>query len=459
LVNKLAYAHLYNVSTLGDVVTSIYRPIATLMIVNIYAPLRMSSKNRWGVAILLTFIVGQHSLGMLHAADEKPVTLKAVTSFPGGSGDATSIDQVKRTIRIRPSKLPDRGWSCWWYFHVTGIRPGEEIKIELSGDSFTLADQPTFSLDNKTWQHGPAGKREQGKISYNLKIDGSQAWFAWGPPFTSCDATQLIRSAEQKSKAANSFELCKSRDSRAVQALRIESNANNSAGKANTSPYGVWIVARQHAWESGSSWVCRGLTEWLLSDDPRAAELRSKAEFNIVPIMDLDNVERGAGGKEEKPQDHNRDWTDEPYHPAVAAVQKKILEQNKAGRLDLFIDLHNPGPGDKSSFFFISPRSILAEEGWANVDRFLNAANAEMRGPLPLRGPMRESGPSYDARWQQIGKNWVTMHASPHVVSVTLETTWNTPQATTDGYLTTGRELGQAIERYFRERPRKLTAE
>jgi hypothetical protein len=393
------------------------------------------------------------------AADESALQLHVATNFPGGSGEVQSIDQRQRIIRIHPSALPERGWSCWWYFHVSGIRKGEETKIELSGDNFALADQPTFSLDNRTWQHGPAGKREPGKMIYTVKIDGPKAWFAWGVPFTGSDASQAIRSAVDRCNTAKSFELCKSRDGRSVQGLRIPPELKNLEAKTNSPPYGIWIVARQHAWESGSSWVCRGLVEWLVSDDPRAVELRSKAEFNIVPIVDLDNVERGAGGKEEKPQDHNRDWTDAPYHPAIAALQQKIAEQNNAGRLDMFIDLHNPGPGDKSSFFFISPRSILAEEGWANVDHFLNAANLEMIGPLPVRAPMRESGPGYDARWQQIGKNWVTMHSARHVVSITLETAWNTPNGTADGFLKTGQELGQTIERYFRERPKKATTE
>ena len=36
---------------------------------------------------------------------------------------------------------------------------------------------------------------------------------------------------------------------------------------------------------------------------------------------------------------------------------------------------------------------------------------------------------------------------------------WNSPEATTDGYLTMGRQLGLAIERYFREPPKKPLAE
>ncbi len=303
------------------------------------------------------------------------------------------------------------------------------------------------------------GERKTGGIVYKQPIDAAQAWFAWGPPFTGDDAVELIRTATEKCGEAKSFELCQSRGGRTVLGLEISPTASKHAAPSPSAPHGVWIVARQHAWESGGSWVCRGLVQWLVSDDPRAVSLRGKAAFHIVPVMDIDNVTVGAGGKEEKPQDHNRDWTDEPYHPAVAAAQREILRENSAGKFDLFIDLHNPGPGDRSSFFFISPRSILSDAGWTNIQTFLQVAQAEMIGPLPVRGPARESGPGYDARWRQIGKNWVTEHTDGHVVSVTLETAWNTSDGTTDGYLTTGKQLGLAIERYFRDPSKRPTTE
>ena len=137
--------------------------------------------------------------------------------------------------------------------------------------------------------------------------------------------------------------------------------------------HGIWIQARQHAWESGSSWVCRGLVEWLVSDDDRAERLRKTSTIVIVPIMDMDNVTIGAGGKNEKPHDHNRDWGDEPHFPAVRAAMKKISAMNDDGSFDLFVDLHNPGAASKRPFFYVTPRKLLNAEGQGNVDRFLAA--------------------------------------------------------------------------------------
>ena len=82
-------------------------------------------------------------------------------------------------------------------------------------------------------------------------------------------------------------------------------------------PKGVWIQARQHAWESGSSWVGKGLLDWAVSQDPLAVQLRRSTTIHFVPIMDVDSVAEGAGGKDAVPRVHNRDWDASPVYPEV----------------------------------------------------------------------------------------------------------------------------------------------
>ncbi len=66
--------------------------------------------------------------------------------------------------------------------------------------------------------------------------------------------------------------------------------------------------------------------------------------------MDVDSAVKGYSGKMQHPQDHNRDWTDKPYWPAVSAAQNSLKEMIKEDQLDIFVDLH--GPGDRSHTFF-----------------------------------------------------------------------------------------------------------
>jgi hypothetical protein len=343
--------------------------------------------------------------------------------FPGGSVRVESIEG--RVIKVLPALHLDRGWTCWWYFKVEGATAGEALTVDVGGGVWATPDRAVVSADDKAWAHTAPGKRTKDRISYQVEAPASTFWLAWGPPFTLRHARELL--------GERAFELCKSRDGHSVPALRI---------KEGEPKYAIWVQAGQHAWESGARWVGRGFCEWLTSD--AAAEFRKTTEVVFVPIMDVDNVERGAGGKEGKPQDHNRDWTADPHWPEVRAAQAGI--QAMGSRFRLFVDLHNPGPGDKSPFFFTSPPELLRER--SGLDVFLEGARAEITGPLAATGKTRESGPSYDKNWDKISKNWVSKTTG--AVAVTLETTWNSPHSTTENYRRVGRELGCAIERFLR---------
>jgi hypothetical protein len=403
-------------------------------------------KSFWVLVLLVlclpAAVVPRVARGKALAAD----SLKVDTDFPGGSAKVEEIDQDGRTLRLLPGGPPERGWVCWWYVKVEGIRKGETLTLDVGGGVWATPDRAFYSLDNKEWRPLEAGERGKDRITYKQRIDATTAWFAWGPPFVLAHAKELTEQAAKTCTHARAFELCKSKDDRAVPALRVA-----QPGAKEDERLGVWVQARQHAWESGSSWVCRGFVEWLVSDDPRAEALRKKATVTVVPTMDLDSVERGAGGKSQKPHDHNRDWGDRPVWPEVRAAMDQIREQSKAGRFDLFVDLHNPAPGDREPFFFVPPADILGPQGRRNLDRFLEAASKEITGPLKLAAKPRESGAKYDPEWKKISGNWVARNAPGHAVSACLETTWNTPQSTPENYRRVGRELGLAIERYLRE--------
>ena len=377
--------------------------------------------------------------------------LKVIADFPGGSARVEGIDQQNRVVHVLPSLHVDRGWVCWWYFKLEGVQKCETITLDVGGGVWATPDRASYSLDNIEWKSTPPGKREKDRIVYRLQVDAETVWLAWGPSFVLKHAQELVQRGARTSKYATALELCKSREGKAVPMLRVE-----QPGAKADERLGIWVQARQHAWESGSSWVCKGFVEWLLSDDAAAETLRKKATIHIVPIMDVDNVERGAGGKNQKPHDHNRDWSDKPVHLEVQAAQKQIADLHRAGRFDLFIDLHNPGASDKQPFFFVSPPELLSVAGRRNLDAFLEAGRTEMIGPLKIAPKPRESGANYDKMWKTISKNWVTALTRNHAVAVTLETSWNTPESTTGGYQRVGRELGLAIERYFREMTRAI---
>lgn len=367
------------------------------------------------------------------------------TNFPGGSGVVESLDQTTRTLTIRPTPHKDAGWECWWNFELSGVTPGEELTLTVQSMAFGLAGRASYSYDGKTWQHTPRGTLEKGRITYKLKFDREKVWLAWGPPFQLSDADALIERTLERKVGATKFELARTKGDKPVPALRWDPPAREDM-KRN----GIWLQARQHAWESGSSWVGAGLVDWLASDDADAKSLRETTRIVYVPIMDVDNVERGAGGKDQKPHDHNRDWSAEPVFTAVRAAQKGIQEMDEAGEFNLFIDLHNPAPDDAKPFFYAVPANLLSAERAGNQTQWLKAAEEFLGAEkLGLAKNIKESGPGYHPLWRQISKTWVVHNTRDSVVAVTLETSWNTPHSTQEGYQAYGRALGKAIHAHL----------
>lgn len=390
--------------------------------------------------------------------------LKVSTDFEGGSAIVESIDAAAHMVRLMPGGDPQRGWPCWWYVRIDGLERGEQLTLNLGGSNkparndgketgrpiaagWAMPMKAAVSSDNEKWEQSLPGKRDQSRMLYQITGTGGPMWVAWGPPFTSRNTDALIAEVEKRLPSAKGFELSQTREQRPVRGLRI-TEARDPA------PRGVWVQARQHAWESGASWVARGFAEWLAGDDAEARWLRANAEVVIVPVMDVDNVATGNGGKESAPRDHNRDWDDQPIHPEVAAAQRTLAEWGKAGRLDVFLELHNPGYADLRPFFFAGPEDLLTDLGRKNRADFLKIACAHIADPLALEEAIRITGPSYHPLWKQISTQWVTAHGNPQTFAGCLETAWNTPHSNTEGYRTVGRQLGRAVAEYLQKHPK-----
>ena len=393
--------------------------------------------------------------------------LSVASDFEGASVSVIEIDNAARSIGFTPGGDPVRGWPCWWFFRVQGITPGETITLRLRGSTATAAvaggplakplapswampDQATFSTDGKTWRHTERGTRRDGVMIYTVKPDTSSVFVAWGPPYTPTTAAEFVREMSRKSPYAKAEELCRSREDRAVPLLRVQ-----EGGRKKEQRFGVWVQARQHAWESGSSWVAQGFGERLLSDEADAAWLRQHAEIFLVPIMDVDNTATGNGGKDARPQDHNRDWSSQPHWNEVVAAKEIVSGLIKDGRMDVFLDLHNPAPGDPT-FFYTLDNSTMKEPTIGLRDRFIELAYgriSKIKPLIPMSTKPKTTGPSYHPLWRQISTNWVSMNGNPHTVSLCLETIWNYKNSTIEGYRAVGANLAAAVREYLAERP------
>lgn len=105
---------------------------------------------------------------------------------------------------------------------------------------------------------------------------------------------------------------------------------------------GVVLTARIHPGESNSSWMMKGVIDFLISSDPEANELRNKYVFKIVPMLNPDGVINGNYRCSLAGCDLNRRWKypSEILHPTVYNCKKLILRLAEDRPLALYCDLH-----------------------------------------------------------------------------------------------------------------------
>ena len=384
--------------------------------------------------------------------------LRVMTDFEGGNAEVVRLDQATKMLRIMPELREGRGWPCWWLFKVDGLTPGEEFTLEVQAQTKPFRDktvlaaawcqpkQAWISADGTTWKPSAKGTLSADKVmSYTIKAEAATMSLAWGPPFVPSDAEKLLTDVAAKLPEARRFELAKTRDGRPVHGIRIGDEG---------APHQVWVGSRQHAWEAGGSQVGRGFIRWYASDE--AAALRAKTCLHYIPIMDVDNATLGAGGKEAVPRDHNRDWAAEPIYPEVAAAQKMIREIHAKHGLDVFIDLHNPGANDP--IFFFGPFAFERMTGiqQRNYQRWIDLAAANITEPMPVQPKYRfATYVTTDEERGRMSSGWVRANTGESTISVTLETGWNSPLMSVEGYGKVGAGLGRSLAAYIGENPRR----
>jgi hypothetical protein len=358
---------------------------------------------------------------------------KVHADFPGGAVNVLALDPDAGVIRFQPPDIPGGGWKKWWYFKVTGIEPGRTVRLETREPA-----TPVFSPDGKSWRFmsAKAGQR----------IEAAEAYFAWYVPFLPADSDALLDRAVKACPDATCFDLCRSEDGLPVPGLRV-----SQPGTPQAQRLGIWVQARQHAWEVGGSWTAAGLVEWLVSADPSAKALRQAADVTVIPIVDVDSVVKGRGGKDQKPHDHNRDWSDAPHWKAVRAAQGELKALDAAGRLHVFLDLHDPGYGGGLQIF-CNQFSRMSGVRKANTERLINRFADEMKA-LGDSWPYKGVNDAGYLTGRPAAGLWVRRTCREHVVSFTPEIPVGPPPGATDvappsPHLRLGAALGRALARY-----------
>jgi hypothetical protein len=117
----------------------------------------------------------------------------------------------------------------------------------------------------------------------------------------------------------------------------------------------VWLQARQHAWEAGTSQVLEGALRFITSEDPKAAELRRRVIFKFTPMVDPDGCAGGGVRFNANGYDVNRHWDEVDLRdkeklrlmPEIWYVKHAVYAQmDSAHPIDLLVNMHNEEEGE-----------------------------------------------------------------------------------------------------------------
>ncbi len=286
----------------------------------------------------------------------KPVLFN--TAFESGSiGLIEKISDTEFRLHIR-GQQDSRGrnrQATWFYFRMGDVA-GRELTIRLASWKGEYNDRPAnsptgewfrpvFSDDNRTWTHVPQATwdKEKDELTFTIKARSDTLWLAHIPPYPHTRLLGLL--AEVESKPHTRVEVIgQSVLGRPLHLVTVTDASQPDAGKKV-----VWLQARQHAWECGTSFLVEGALKFVTSEDPAARKLRAETIFKFVPMLNPDSVVRGDVRFNANGFDPNRQWDEVDLHgklwlernPEIWYVKKAMLAQHAQQPIAIALNLHN----------------------------------------------------------------------------------------------------------------------
>lgn len=281
------------------------------------------------------------------------------TAFEGAAvGRIDVVGETEFKVHV-PGQQDQRGrnrQATWYYFRMDNVR-GRELTLTLTGflpgeyndrpsPHMNGEPRPVFSHDGERWQHVSAmtwdDTAKEGR--FTLRAEGDSLWLALVPPYTH---TRLVRLLDEIGSTPHArVEVV----GRSVLGRDLQVVTVTDFGTPDDAKKTVWLQARDHAWETPTSFIMEGALKFIVSDDPAARALRQKNIFVFTPMVDPDGCALGRVRFNAHGWDLNRHWDDVDLRdpvwlqrlPEVWYYKKAIRDYVGTGRtISLMVNLHN----------------------------------------------------------------------------------------------------------------------
>ena len=329
--------------------------------------------------------------------------VRVITTFD--NGELAKVEEQERNVL-----------DCWPYaaanfhFRLEGCRDQKIVfrfhvmEGKAGGVSLQYAnpDFPVFSYDRKQW-HRTANKSllddPQAKGGKIVRMEQTfaqdTAWLAFQYPYSNEMLSDFI--AGVKGSRFVTIEVAgRSTEGRDIRQICVTDPDVPLARKRV-----VWVTGIQHCRETGAGWGMEGMVQFLLSEDPVAAEARSKFLFKVIPVVNVDALAEGKGVIHSSGRNLNREWESADPVPEIASLRKTLDDWKERGnRTDIFIDIHGFSSKNGRWTAVVMPKSVYAGQQADQYGRLQQAIHSQF--PTMLFAPNEAKGYAQGAgcrRW------------------------------------------------------------
>lgn len=242
----------------------------------------------------------------------------------------------------------------WYYFRMDGVA-GHQLTLtmtdfvgEYNGKPAVAMNadlRPVYSYDGEKWQAFPESSwnDEAKEMTLPFKPEGDTLYVAHIRPYTQAHLSRLLEDLRGR-EGLTVETIGRSALGRDLLLLTVTNPAVPDEGK-----HCVWLQARQHAWEAGTSWVMDGALRFITSEAPEAKALRDKLIFKFTPMGDPDGVALGRVRFNANGYDCNRHWSEVDLRtpellrkmPEIWYLKKALIAAHRAKPIELFVNMHN----------------------------------------------------------------------------------------------------------------------
>jgi hypothetical protein len=366
----------------------------------------VASKRAICLASAVCLAVTLQALVALTTAQGAEVTFS--TAFEGGSvGRIERLNESMFRVHVL-GQQDQRGRNraaTWYCFRMDHVRD-RDLTIILTDFVGEYNDvpgscpmnekiRPAMSEDGKTWTHAQhmTWDSEKKEATVRLRPQQDSVWLATQAMYPHSRLLALVEELRQ-SPHVRVETIGKSVQGRDLFLITVTDFEQPDADKKT-----IWLQARQHAWEAGTSYVTEGALRFAVSDSPEARALRQRTVCIFTPMVAMDGCAIGLPRFNVHGYDPNRHWDevnlrDKRYLeliPEVWYFKKAILSHvARGGRIDLMLNMHNT----ETAEYVATQASDVESLAKMNMmyERLLGATSFDPSPPQKLRANERASG-------------------------------------------------------------------